>query len=403
MKTIFAFLLVALCCRAAQARVEYAVRNGFVSCMQCHVSPAGAGIRNMGGKLYGFKNYEANPLSQSELYQADIRSAFMHTSSEKLPSRRGFMVMSTNGAVSLPIVKSDEGWSMGFVGSYGFGMLESGLRDSYAIFTAPGGKGLVDAVLVGRTKPAFGLATDEHRTYVRLQSRTTYALRDFETGVMVSGTPFYSFHYDLMFTSGEKTLAGSGGSSGSSTSPWGLYANLRMIPFHGPLTLGASYNQQGNQNLNYDAEAMSVSAGVALEKMTFGLLPGVFLVEGARAHGWNNQTMNPSLASTFGAAAQAGWFTAFADAWSEALLAQLSLDLTQHLTALGKAEQFTPDVGYPGDSFFRYGGGLRWYMNSNANLQLMYESSYSSRAGLNSSSGVPAVENFTYALLHLWL
>ena len=403
MKTIFAFLIVALGCGVAQARVEYAVRNGFVSCMQCHVSPAGAGIRNMGGKLYGFKNYVANPLSQSELYQADVRSAFMHTSSDKLPSRRGFMVMSTNGAVSLPVVKSDDGWSMGFVGSYGFGMLESGLRDSYAIFTAPGGKGLVDAILVGRTKPAFGLATDEHRTYVRLQSRTTYALRDFETGVMVSGTPLYSFHYDLMLTSGEKTLAGSGGSSGSSTSPWGLYVNLRMIPFHGPLTLGASYNQQGNQNLNYDAEAMSVSAGVALEKLTFGLLPGTFLVEGARAHGWNNQTMNPSLASTFGAAAQAGWFTAFADAWSEALLAQLSLDLSQHLTALGKAEQFTPDTSYPGDSFFRYGAGLRWYMNSNANLQLMYESSYSSRAGLNSSSGVPAVENFTYLLLHLWL
>ncbi len=403
MKTKIAFLLVALGCGFAQARVEYAVRNGFVSCMQCHVSPAGAGIRNMGGKLYGFKNYEANPLSQSEYYQADVRSAFMHTSSEKLPSRRGFMVMSTNGAFALPIVNNDDGWSMGYVGSYGFGMLETGLRDSYAIFTTPGGKGLVDAVLVGRTKPAFGLATDEHRTYVRLQSRTTYALRDFETGVMVSGTPLYSLHYDLMFTSGEKTLGGAGGSSGGATSPWGLYANVRTIPLHGPLTLGASYSQQGNQNLNYDAEAASVSAGVALERMTFGLLPGAFLVEGARAHGWNNQTMNPSLASTFGAAAQPGWFATFADAWSEALLAQLSLDISQHLTALGRAEQFTPDTNYPGDSFFRYGAGVRWYMNSNANLQVMYESSYSSRAGMNSSSGVPAVENFAYALLHLWL
>lgn len=384
----------------SQARPEYAIRHGFVSCMQCHVSPVGGGIRNSNGKLYGFKGYESNSLSLNEYYQADVRSAFMHTHGDGIPSRRGFLVMSTNGAVALPIIKSQDGWSTTYVGSYGFGMLETGIRDSYAIFKPDSLTGWVTAVLVGRTKPPFGILTDEHRTYTRVQSRTSFTAGDFDTGVMVSGTPLYSLHYDFMFTSGDR---GSGASTGAATNPWGFYANLRTVPWNGPIFLGASYNELGTQTLNYDATATSLWTGIALEKVTFGLVPGTFILEGSRAHGWNNTTLNPTLGRTFGSAAQPAWFTSIADAWSEALLAQLSIYTTPHLTALAKAEQFTPDINLSGDSFFRYGGGVRWYFNSNMNLALIYESSYSTRAGMNGTAGVPAVERFAYALLHIWL
>lgn len=384
----------------SQARVEYAIRHGVVSCMQCHVSPVGGGIRNSTGKLYGFKGYDSNPLSLSEYYEADVRSAFMLTQGDNTPSRRGFLVMSTNGAVALPILKSPGAWSTTYVGSYGFGMLETGIRDSYAIFRPAGLVGLVTAVIVGRTKPAFGVLTDEHRTYTRVQTRTSLTAGDFETGVMVSGTPLYGLHYDFMMTSGDR---GAGASTGSSINPWGFYANIRAIPWNGPLFVGASYNELGTQTLNYDASATAIWTGLALDRITGGYIPGVLVLEGSRAHGWNNQTLNPALGRTFGSAAQPVWFTSIADSWSEALLAQLSIFATPHLTVLAKAEQFTPDVDLSGDAFFRYGGGVRWYLNSNMNLALIYESSYSTRAGMNGTAGVPAVERFTYALLHIWL
>lgn len=382
-----------------QARVEFAIRHGVVDCMQCHVSPAGGGIRNLAGKIYGFTEYESNPRSMSDYYEVDVRSAFMHTHGDSTPSRRGFLVMSTNGAVALPIVKSPGAWSTTYVGSYGFGMLESGIRDSYAIFKPAALLGFVTAVIVGRTKPAFGVLTDEHRTYTRVQARTSLTAGDFETGVMVSGTPLYALHYDFMFTSGDR---GAGASTGSPTNPWGLYANVRAMPWNGSVFVGASYNEQGTQTINYNASATSLWTGITLDRITSGYIPGVFVLEGSRAHGWNNQTLNPALGRTFGSAAQPAWFTSIADSWSEALLAQFSIFVTPHLTALAKSEQFTPDIQFPGDAFFRYGGGVRWYINSNMNLALIYESSYSTRSGMNGTAGVPAVEKFAYALLHIW-
>ncbi len=388
----------------ALSRVEYAVRHGFVSCTQCHVSPVGGGIRNSNGKLFGFHTLPGPRLSQTGLFQLDSRTAFVHTVSKAGTSRRGIAVMSTNGAVAVPVTseaESEDGWGASFVASYGFGQLESGIRDSFFLAqnqasTTP----FFESILVGKMRPPFGYLTDEHRTYTRLQSRTTFVASDFETGVMLSGTPTFSFHYDLMLTNGER---GAGGATPSPTSPWGVYGNFRLMPFRGPLILSASYNQQGNETLPYEATAVSGMAALSMDRLTAALLPGSFIFEISRARGWNNQTLNPALARTLGASAQPAWYSSIANAWSEALLAQASIEFSPRFTTILRAEQFTPDVDFGGETFLRYSAGVRYFFLSNVNLQVMYEEGYSTRSGMNAASGVPAVDSFLFGVLHVWL
>lgn len=388
------FLLLIFFAVEGFARVEYALKNRFISCTQCHVNPAGGGIRNLSGKLYGSGNFKPGVFSKNSFFQADVRQAAQMTQTETR-SRRGFLVMTTNLAVHIPIIESkDEPLSYSFVAANGFGLLESGLRESYLFIRSNSENPAFEGLLIGRVTPLFGLPTEEHRTYTRLQTRSSLAKRDIESGLQFSSSGSY-FHYDIQLTSGDKD---GGATSATNESPWGATLNLRLLPWHGPIMLGASTSRHRLQAIDKELKATSVWLGWSLDR----ILPISFFAEIVRAKSWNNPTANPQI-SNFIPSSDSAYQNAVSDSESEGVLFLANYEASRSWSLMAKAEQFIPDIDYKSDSFIRYGVGGKWQFNSNMNLQVRHENSYSTRPGYTQAGIVTATEKFNYALLHIWL
>src|SRR5690606_27400542 len=138
--------------------------------------------------------------------------------------------------------------------------------------------------------------------------------RDYETGVMLSGTPSLSFHYDIAATNGLQ-----GDMPAVDDSPWALYLNTRYIPHLGPFMLGASYAKHGTNKVVVKPEAINLYALFSVQKI-LPSWPLVFIVEAQSARSWNNPSVNSNM-SQFVSSSFASW--------------QASLNETRSQTVMG--------------------------------------------------------------------
>lgn len=380
----------------AEARPEYAVRHGIVSCSACHASATGGGIRNPYGKGYGTHGFKLSQISEkAKWFQVDYRlEAFQ---AKNAATRKGLFTMTTIPSVNLPIQTVDENLpSMNFVVSYGLGRLDTALGYAFVQYNLVEdyGNDWAEQVTIGRFNRPFGLITDEHRNFTKLS--VPASTRDYETGVMFSGTPTLTFHYDLAATNGLQ-----GDMPSVDDSPWALYANTRYIPFLGPIMLGASYAKHGTSKVTVQPEAINLYALFSLQKI-LPSWPLVFIGEVQSATGWNNSTINSNM-SQFISSSFASWQGSINDVRSQTVLLEADWYFNRHWIGLYRFEQFTPDTDFTGDRFVRYTYGLRWIMNAHSSLYARYERGYSTRPGVTEDATARTIGDTAFLMLHLWL
>lgn len=318
----------------AHAYLQYSLRYNQQSCTGCHFSPAGGGPKTLNGKLFGANNLKFNPVLAQKYLSADFRVLY-YLSQETGASKGGMGVMS--GAVAGHAALDEDERAVLVLEHNVGGFSAAPYRDTYAMFR-PRSKWL-NSVAAGRFRAPFGIVTDEHRTYTRLQTNTEWY--SFETGALLSGDPAYSFHYDLAVVNGTHSPGSSLGTGQGNH--WGSILNLRFL--RTPYLAGASgsyFRTSGTSR----SRAASAYGGYTWRRWAV-------LGEFVRAEGFNSNlargfVSNPSYAETVTRSVSCGWM-----GW-------LEYEVNPRFVGIYKFDLLTPDRDFPADQYERHGLGFRW-------------------------------------------
>lgn len=351
MAAIFAATMIPV---KSWARPEFALKTAASQCTVCHVNPYGGGLRTVYGKIYGAKGLNGiSSFSNSDTFSADIR-ALGYSPRNPDVKTSGFTMMDVTAGMNIPLNQDDSGVQSRMVMTYGFGELFAGLKDTFLLFkTTEQGN-----LLIGKFIKPFGLLTDEHRTYTKMQ--TNSSIQDYEYGMGVAHD-FETLHMDATYTddSRSKTLA----NEPVITS----LLNVRWTPVMAPVMLGGSVMTNERQD-TADSSAASIYGGLSFDRWTDSKIPVTYLIEVVQANGWNQQVNKIDFF---------GVDTAFKDAvkYSESLgtYMQLTYDVVQRFTLLAKYDQLVFDKSYKADAFNRYGIGGNYTLNANSVLMVRYE------------------------------
>lgn len=368
---------------------EYAVRYNMISCTSCHVSPVGGGPRNVEGKLFGAHGYKINPILVQNYLSADLRGLYYYPQRPG-PAKSGMGVMqgSVAGHVWL-----DEEQTIRLVLEHNIaGFSQAQYRDTYALIRLSERKKLYswfDTLIVGRFRSPFGIVTDEHRTYVRVQTATEFYT--FQTGAMLSGNPSSQWHYDLAVVSGENSTGQS--LQQGQAERMGSVLNIRWMP--GSIMFGASGSYNEHDPIGESTKAVSLYSILSIGRWTNDRIPVFVHVEHSRAKNWNNNLGRGFANST-------DYVTSIAQSESHGWLALVEWALTNRLNLIYKYDLLQPDRDYPADLYERHGLGVRWVFGPNAIVQLRTEFARATHPSENASTAIGG-QNATFAILQLSL
>jgi hypothetical protein len=391
-----AILLTLVNSGSLSARPHYAARQK-VTCSMCHVSPVGSGPRTIFGKVYGGRSLLFPKTSQTDLYYGDFYGMGYFPTKKTVDRTTGPALMSASVSGNLPIFEEEDGTSLRTVVGYDVSPNVNMARDAYLLYnTATETPGIPTHVMVGRFIPPFGLLTDEHRTYTKMQTHNS--LRDYEFGADVSGEVGPTVHYDLALTNGFQS-----GGTFQSGMKYAAIANLRWNPSALPFLVGSSFSfhdQRSGDNLS--AWATSLYTAVSFFTLTEDKLPLYILGEAVFANGWNQRTINPNMAGFFVPASIADAFLAqVSESTSLGIYAHAYYELTNRLTLFYKFDRLTLDTDFQGDSFMRHGMGLQFWLIGNIILQARYEKALVGQDNIK-SSGAKADQDTVIALARFW-
>lgn len=395
------------------ARPQYAAKQGLISCHACHFNPTGAGPRTIFGKGYGSRGLGVGYNSDTDFYGADVRALTYQPIKNGRTSNMGvgFMNVALHG--SAPITQGVDGSEFRAVGSYDIGNYDANTtRDLFVRYQTAGRAFFgLEHVVFGKFLPPFGLLTDEHRTYTKMQTKTNLRSSKndgYDAGIMFSGSPSHTIHYDLSFTDGSpyhnrKTGDPSrpGTDINADTKPVTLHTNLNFrhkplktvpfnlglsfkhVKFHAPSAYTrkdpfayAAYFIYGGNRISLQTEF--VIAQHMIEKNSN--IDGYFVSESALPGYYNEIKGKKSL----------GNFT------------QLDFIINDQVTFIYKYDFLTLDKSYTSDAFQRHGPGLNYYVNSNFDLAARYERALVGRPGVKEGGGV-ATQDIWLVLAHVWL
>ena len=386
------------------ARPEYAVRLGTVSCAACHVSPYGGGARGLYGKYYGSNNYGVSRFSNQDLISGDLRFLALYPAKAS-HTTNGPVVMASIVSANVPVIENSDGSQTNLVVANSFGYLTNAsgsLREAYVIHrTAPEAEqAAFKHIMFGRFNSPFGLLTDEHRTYVRVQDKTSE--NDFEFGGLVSGDPLEQIHYDVALTSGMQQ-GGSGFTNNDLTRA--TIGNLRYqtssLPFFFVTSAAFHRSLVIARTSHYNPYALAVYGTLSADRLTRQTLHGSLLAEVDLARGWNDSTTNPGIAK-FIPGSDAPFQAAVKDSQSLGWWVQANYDVTPRFVLMVKYESLALDRRFPADAFVRHGFGFKYFMNSNMNVAVRYETSQAGRSSITSDQ-VANARNGVLAVFNLWI
>lgn len=377
----------------ALARPEYALRIGNNRCTSCHYSPAGGGPRNLNGKYFGANGGQLTPYSAQPYAGADIKMLY-YSPEQHTASRGGMGVMAVNVWASLELAPPSEKMpEYRIVAEHNLGGFNSGPRQLYMRV------GSTDAMktswtpqyfLVGRLIPPFGIMTDEHRTYVRMQTATTWNT-GLDMGAMISANPYESLHYDLALLNGQKN-SGTAPAAAQATL-WGGVANLRWMP-NKPFFLGVSGSYYEEEVGKEPPVALAAYGALSFHRLTNNRFRASLLLEYAAADNWNNAALTGMLVSN----------TAYANTLaltsSEGVLAQLNWDVSSRWTFTYKYDRFVPDRDFPADHYQRHGLGVRHNFLPNQWFLVRFEKTEASHPTEDQGTKIGALDA-VWAVLNL--
>lgn len=377
---------MSLICASAFARPEYALERSS-NCTMCHVLPTGAGPRTMAGKIFGSKLWPPADSSRQDLIYADFRAEYLQPEIMPATKTNGLGLMVSALSVNYPVYTHEHS-SLRFVATHEMGTLASsaGSREQVVLWglSSPS-RFMPNYIMVGKFYQPFGILTDEHRTYTKMMYPS--AVRDFEMGVMAAWDLKAGFHLDLAATNGFQSAGG----FTSNEETRALIGNLRWIS--NPLMFGFSYARHTSEHkANQTPEAKVAYYGFNLWKL---FLTGEVL----NTIGWNDNTRVGGF--FYGPSGSA--YKATVDGKSAiGFQNQLRYNWSDNLAFLIRFDQYTPDIDRTGDSFLRTGFGTRWYFDSNASIDLRYESTQNRIAPLQSDTS-KANDNIYFAHFRFWL
>ncbi len=361
--------------QSALARPEYAVRYGINRCTACHFSPAGGGARNLAGKYFGAFGYPSKSwIRQQDFVGAEMKMLY-YRPAKTIQTKSGLGTMEGDVWTSVPLDElSSDSPETRLVLEQNLGGFGAGARQWYMRWMFAKDmetSWLPQYVLVGRIIPAFGIMTDEHRTYVRLQSGTPWNT-GFDTGVSFSANPFESVHYDLALVNGQKNSGQSLATDGADS--WGGISNLRWMPSNLPLAAGVSASWYSAGQQTDAATAYSAYALLSLHRLSGNRLPATISAEYVQAKNWNDSftgafVNDPDYATTVGHSTSRG------------IYALLEWELTQCWLLQYKYDQLVLDQHFPSDAFQRHGIGMKYYFANNMWALVRFEKAYAGHPG----------------------
>lgn len=365
-KIFLVLVVTALAVPEAFARPEYALQIRTNRCTTCHANPTGGGHRNLTGKAFGPKAVPLGAFSQQDIFGFDFRTVF-YTPVKKEDIKKGksgLGVMAALPSISVPFNKSNgKEWRLVYSHNVG-GFLSAGARDAYLRVQLYEDYRLYPQyILIGRFPAPFGLLDDEHRTYIRQQTKTSW--NDQEIGVLLSGDWSYRLHYDLAVVNGEQTAGASFGTGNSRSLQWGGIANLRLLFMDFGWMLGASASYYNNEK---NAHAFSVYQNLSLDGLTKNLLPGNLSGEAVLARKMNSRLRGNKFVSQ-----EAEYLEKFIDKDSLGFKVQWNYNFLPAWRFIFKYDQLGLDRWSMKYSYWRYGVGLRYFFNNQVSAQLRYE------------------------------
>ena len=344
------------------ARPEYALQIQTNRCTTCHSNPAGGGHRNLFGKTFGPKSAPLEAFSQQDVFGFDFRSIAYSPvkKADREKSKSGLAIMTAIPSISVPFNKANgREWRFDYSHNIG-GFSSADLREAYlSVKLYDDYRIYPQYILVGRFTAPFGLLDDEHRTYIRQMTKTSW--NDKEMGILFSGDLSHVVHYDLALVNGEQT-AGEGFKT-NQISRWGGLFNMRALFSSLGWMLGASASYYNNDKNSY---ALSLYQNLSMSTLTKNLLPGNLTAEAVFAH-----QMNSRIASNF--YSNIKYTNEILENDSLGYKVQWNYNFKPDWKLIFKFDHLALNTEYLGSYYQRYGFGLRHFFNNQVSAQFRYE------------------------------
>lgn len=395
-------IIAAVSLSRAEARPEYATKEK-LNCMACHVTPWGGGPRNVFGKGYGTHGGIASKLNATDLVYADLRALAYYPTDKVAQTRNGVVLMQAAVTGNAAVVSNEKNNSeVRAVLTYNIAPVsQSQLREAYIRFQGPAlNPQRAPQLLVGRFYSPFGLLTDEHRTYTRLQTNTTF--NNYNVGLGGSISPLADTRLDAIAVNDFQRS----GDFNNGDVTWGGVLNARWNPADLPFMLGISGMYQHTSALA-DPLASSVYAVLSLNRITNDKLSGSLLFERVDAKHWNNPALNtgsinPGLSSFFLVNQTATAAEPLVRAHSIGYYSMARLDLTHWLTAFYKLDWLDLDAGRRNGRFSRHGVGVETDISPNIIVNARYEKAYTGVPAARALNSLAAQDN-VFLMFRFWL
>ena len=365
--------------KSAFARPEYALQIQTNRCTTCHTSPAGGGHRNLTGKAFGPKPAPLQPFSEQDVFGFDFRTVLytpvQKKDRESKPS--GLGIMAALPSVSVPFNKSGgREWRLLYSHNVGGFSKHGGLRDAFLRVKLYDDYRLYPQyVTAGRFNAPFGLLDDEHRTYIRQQTDSSW--NDRELGLLFSGDWTHRLHYDLALVNSEAAIVSNLNATAAPFAAkramqWGTVANLRYLSGFGLMAgVSASYyhgTEKGNR-----PHAVSLYKNLLLDNLTKGFAPGDISAEAVLARNMNYRLKNPLFVSAPSDPKAPKYFDHVKDKDSLGVKAQWNYRFLPAWRFILKYDYLALDREFLADGYQRIGGGFRYFFTNQTSAQIRYE------------------------------